>query len=484
MTPPAPGVFDDPYAAIRTLNFQRGNEIQQALTQDEMDAYRLTGGTGVDGGGGGWDLDAMRAAGIAFNPDATDVSGSALPGARGTGRYEYMPGFDFYSDALRPFQSKYNNIRDLGNGRVSVRMQQPGGHKYDTMDVVYRQGPDGQWTMEGDPTPTREVSTGERWRDTIEPFLALGGAMGAAYLGGTALAGEGAAGAAAGEAAGSSLGAAGGGAGAADVAALGGAGGAGGTAAAGGGAGGAAGGGAAGAGGSSLGGAMDWSWVGPVASAVLQDRAASNAAGDQRAATEAAIAEQRRQYDQTREDYAPYREAGVGALGQLQTELGQPLTAQQVMQEPGYQFGMDEGMRALTQRIAAMGGRVSGNALRAASEYGTNYATTRYNDAHQRRMDRIRSLQSMAGLSQNAVSGGAAAGANATNAIGGAIQGQGDANAAARIGRGNIWANAGNQLWAMYGNPYGTNRPQSQGGYSGQPGWGSDAQSDPYYQGP
>ena len=57
-------------------------------------------------------------------------------------------------------------------------------------------------------------------------------------------------------------------------------------------------------------------------SGYLGNRAANNAADAQRDAANAAIAEQRRQYDQTRTDLSPWRERGVNASNRLGALMG------------------------------------------------------------------------------------------------------------------------------------------------------------------
>jgi len=185
--------------------------------------------------------------------------------------------------------------------------------------------------------------------------------------------------------------------------------------------------------------------------AVATSSAARSASNQQADSSADAIGEQRRQYDTTRSDYAPYRAAGTSALGQLQTEINQPVTAADVMSDPGYQFGLNQGQQAIDRKIAASGGRISGAAIKAAAQYGTNYATTGYGAAYQRRQDRLNRLASIAGLGQTATGGSAQAGAAATNAISGILQSQGDASAAGTLAQGNIWANTGNQIAALYG---------------------------------
>lgn len=175
------------------------------------------------------------------------------------------------------------------------------------------------------------------------------------------------------------------------------------------------------------------------------------ASSQQRDATGLAVAEQRRQYDLTRADYEPWRTAGQGALTELQADINKPVTSADVMSDPGYQFGLDQGQTALDRKVAAMGGRVSGAALKGATRYAEGYATTGYNAAYQRKQDRLNRLSAIAGLGQTATNGSAAAGSQATNAISGLISSQGDASAAATVAKGNIWQNTGNQLAALYG---------------------------------
>ena len=181
---------------------------------------------------------------------------------------------------------------------------------------------------------------------------------------------------------------------------------------------------------------------------VMQSNAAGDAADQQSQSSAEAIAEQRRQYDLTRSDYAPYQAAGVKALGEYQTAINGNTTAQDALNEPGYQFGLQQGQLGLDRKAAASGGRVSGAALKAASEYATNYATTGYNAAYQRRQDRLNRLAALANVGQTATGGSAAAGSGSANAISALTSAQGNASGAASLAQGNIWGNAVNQLGA------------------------------------
>lgn len=195
--------------------------------------------------------------------------------------------------------------------------------------------------------------------------------------------------------------------------------------------------------------------------ASMSSRAASRAADAQTQAADAAIAEQQRQYDTTREDFAPYRAAGTNALQQLVGQMGQQVTPQEVMQDPGYRFGMDQGLQALARRQAAMGGRVSGQALRAASRFGTDYGASGYNAAYQRRQDALNRLAAIAGIGQTATGSSAVAGGQASNAISNMLMQAGDNQGTARLAQGNIWGNAFGDIGAQYmrRNPGGSTAP-------------------------
>lgn len=102
----------------------------------------------------------------------------------------------------------------------------------------------------------------------------------------------------------------------------------------------------------------------------------------------------------------PWRQAGVGALNQLIPLAGQytPFNANQMYQEPGYQFRLSEGLKAMERGAAARGGLQSGAALKAAQRYGQEYAAGEYQNAFNRylreREARLNPLQSLANVGQ------------------------------------------------------------------------------------
>ena len=222
-------------------------------------------------------------------------------------------------------------------------------------------------------------------------------------------------------------------------------------------------------------------WIiaaGAIGGALLSSNAASNAADTQAGASREAIDEQRRQADRSYADQSPYRAAGVGALGQLQSDINKPTTAADVMSDPGYQFGLDQGQQALDRKFAASGGRFSGAMLKEASRFNAGTAAAGYSAAYQRGQDRLNRLASLAGIGQTSTQASSYAGNQSANAISGLVAQQGNNAGSAQLAQGNIWGNAANQIGALYGRysnpgPSTTTLPYNNGNSSGsdQFGW-------------
>ena len=163
--------------------------------------------------------------------------------------------------------------------------------------------------------------------------------------------------------------------------------------------------------------------VGTVASAVISSNASRSAANAQQRAADAAVAEQQRQYDQTRQDQMPWMDAGRNALTRLQDPAA--FTA-----SPSYDFRRTEGLRGINQSAAARGGALSGNALRALTDFNSNLASNEYGSWWNQQAG-------LAGLGQNSVNAVGAAGANAANNISNTLIGAGDARASGIQGQAN-----------------------------------------------
>jgi hypothetical protein len=151
----------------------------------------------------------------------------------------------------------------------------------------------------------------------------------------------------------------------------------------------------------------------------------------QAAAANRAAELQNEQFQQTRQDFAPYRAAGEQALNKLiplsdYTKFGMD----QFQQDPGYAFRLSEGQKTLDRSAAARGGLISGAALKAAGRYGQEMGSQEYQNAFNRyqteRNAMLNPLQSLAGIGQTTTQQlgqfGAANAANVGNAYGAAGQ--------------------------------------------------------------
>lgn len=180
-----------------------------------------------------------------------------------------------------------------------------------------------------------------------------------------------------------------------------------------------------------------------LAGSVINSSASNSAADAQQSAADQAAALQKQAYA----DQAPYRQAGVGALDQLTglSTYDPTPSAQDVMNEPGYQFGLTTGLDNVQSSASAKGGLYSGAALKALTQYGTDYATSKYNDAFNRRQsafgNRWNRLAGLAGIGQTATQQSA----NSLTNQGGIYTNNANAQGANSIAQGNIWGNALNQ---------------------------------------
>lgn len=215
-----------------------------------------------------------------------------------------------------------------------------------------------------------------------------------------------------------------------------------------------------------------------VVGAVASNDASRRGANAQRDAANNATAEQRRQFDLLYGDQQPFRESGQNAVRELAGLSGYDPTpsAESVMNEPGYQFGLDQGRNAIQGTAAARGGLYSGNALRELTQFGGDYATTRFGQANDRRQqafgNRWNRLAGLAGLGQTSVQQTGNAGQRFGMMAGDNMMGAANAQAASGMQRANIWGNAANQAGGYMA--WNSRRPPpSEGGSIWAPGYGS-----------
>lgn len=201
-----------------------------------------------------------------------------------------------------------------------------------------------------------------------------------------------------------------------------------------------------------------------IGGAIAADGARSAGRAQEQAAN-AATAEQARQYDQTRADWAPWREAGQGALNRLTAASTGDMSG--FYKDPAYDWQRSEGMRGIQQSAAARGGLRSGNALKALSDYNQNMAKTSYGDWWNRQAG-------LAGIGQSATAATSQAGMNAANNSSNALMAAGDARASGIMGAANGWSNSLNSGVNNY--------LLMRGGYFGSSFTGKTAPSTPLAQ--
>ena len=99
-------------------------------------------------------------------------------------------------------------------------------------------------------------------------------------------------------------------------------------------------------------------------------------------AEEKALAQQDRHYEQTREDWAPWRATGENSLANIDAVNSGDMSAFQT--SPGYQFRMDEGTRNTENAFSVKGG--GGNAMRALAEFSQNMASNEFGSWYDRQL--------------------------------------------------------------------------------------------------
>ena len=106
----------------------------------------------------------------------------------------------------------------------------------------------------------------------------------------------------------------------------------------------------------------------------MQSRASTQAGETQAGAARYAADIQKQMFDIQNEQQRPYREAGYGALtriGELLPGLTAPISREEILGLPGYQFGIEQGTGA-ARSIANVGGGGS-NVDRAAQKFAIDY---------------------------------------------------------------------------------------------------------------
>ena len=98
-------------------------------------------------------------------------------------------------------------------------------------------------------------------------------------------------------------------------------------------------------------------------------------------------------------------------------------------------------MKGVTNSAAARGGLLSGAALKAASQYNNDYASTKYNDAFNRDATNKNRLASIAGIGQTASNVNTSSGLSTATSVGQNQLAAGNARASGYVANGNALTN-------------------------------------------
>jgi hypothetical protein len=170
------------------------------------------------------------------------------------------------------------------------------------------------------------------------------------------------------------------------------------------------------------------------------------AAGIQASSAANSLDFQKQVYKTETANAAPFLEAGQGALNQLQTtpNFSAP-TAAQAQAMPGYQFQLQQGEQALSNKLVS-NGMTGGNSGVALENYAQGLASTNYQNAYNNSLNtyntNLGKLQNIAGMGLSATGLANQAGQSYANNAGSAVVGGGNALASGVVGATNSATNA------------------------------------------
>ena len=137
-------------------------------------------------------------------------------------------------------------------------------------------------------------------------------------------------------------------------------------------------------------------------------------------------------FDTIRADNQPLLDLRNATLPQINSLMSNPST---IVNDPGYQFGLDQGMKSLDMSAASNGMLYSGAQMKGAQQFGQDYASTKLTDSLNR-------LMGVAGLGQVGSDSNNQAAANYGTNVGNTLQNMGNARASGYVGSANSWNNA------------------------------------------
>ena len=178
--------------------------------------------------------------------------------------------------------------------------------------------------------------------------------------------------------------------------------------------------------------------------ASMQSKAAKSAAQTQAGAAQCAADQQREMFDIINQQQRPYREAGYGALnriGEMLPGLTAPVSREEILGLPGYQFAIEQGTGAARQNMNV--GSPGSNVDRAAQKFALDYTLgTAMPQVISQRQNIYNTLAGIAGIGQTGQTQVNQAGTAAAGNIGQAAIGGATALGAGQVGSANAFANA------------------------------------------
>jgi hypothetical protein len=251
--------------------------------------------------------------------------------------------------------------------------------------------------------------------------------------------------------------------------------------------------------------------VGAVGGAYISSQGAKSAANTQANAANYAADLQQQQWQQTQQNLQPYLQLGSSSINPLLVAMGYNIsqnpdgsvsldsvndnnilhqsftapTEAQAQATPGYQFTLNQGLKATQNSAAARGLGTSGAALKGAANYATGLADSTYNDVYNRALqtfntnyssasNAVNRLQGLVSNGQNAAATNGSLGAATANSIGNTMTSAANAQASGTVGSANALSsalgNTGNMAFT-----YGMLQNNAGGGGNaasvGVPGW-------------
>jgi hypothetical protein len=177
---------------------------------------------------------------------------------------------------------------------------------------------------------------------------------------------------------------------------------------------------------------------------LIQANATRQAAGIQSGAAQKSNELLSQMYDQAKGYQQPYLGAGTDALSKMQdADFQRDFTAADFQQDPGLDFRMQEGQKALERSAASKGGLQSGGTMKALAQYGQNFGSNEYQNAYNRfnsdRDRRYGRLGQIAGMGQSAANSLGNLGMGYASNYGNNLMGAANAQAGAKLSNGQMW---------------------------------------------